>query len=116
MKKIEIFEAGACCSTGVTNPEEKRNSIRFAVAITQLATQGFDVYRYNIISDTAKFKENSAINERLSHDPNCLPITLIDGEVTQTHRLPSNEELAAWTEVDPGQLEGKQRIQLEIKK
>ncbi|SCW76946.1 Arsenical resistance operon trans-acting repressor ArsD [Paenibacillus tianmuensis] len=34
MKKIEIFEAGACCSTGVTNPEEKRNSIRFAVAIT----------------------------------------------------------------------------------
>lgn len=116
MKKIEIFEAGACCSTGVTNPEEKRNSIRFAVAITQLATQGFDVYRYNILSDTAKFNENSAVKERLSHDPNCLPITLVNGEVTQTHRLPSNEELAKWTEVDLGELEGKQRIQLEIKK
>lgn len=28
MKKFEIFEAAGCCSTSVSNPEEKRNAIR----------------------------------------------------------------------------------------
>ncbi|RAV22426.1 hypothetical protein DQG23_05665 [Paenibacillus contaminans] len=100
----------------MTNPEEKRNSIRFAVAIAKLAAHGFDVYRYNLLSDTSYFEKNPVVNDLLSRDPGCLPITLINGAAAQMHRLPSNEELAAWAEVDLGQLEGKQEIRLENQK
>lgn len=116
MVKIEVFESGGCCSTGVTNPEEKRASIRFAVAISQLSQAGFDVTVYNLLSDTSKFEENMLVKNALAADTGCMPITPVNGAVVKTHTLPTNEELSAWTEMPIERLEGKQRINLQIKK
>ncbi|MFC3749955.1 arsenic metallochaperone ArsD family protein [Paenibacillus sp. GCM10012306] len=107
MVKIEVFESGGCCSTGVTNPEEKRASIRFAVAISQLSQAGFDVSGYNLLSDTTKFEENEAVKEVLASDPSSLPVTLLNGVVVKTRSLPTNEELSAWTTMSLERLEGK---------
>lgn len=116
MRKVEVFEAGGCCSTGVTNPEEKRESIRFSVAINQLVSEGYDVARYNILSDTAAFDENATVKKALNENFNQLPITLVDGKIVKIKILPSNEELAEWTGLDAQKLGGKPRIRLEIRK
>ncbi|MFS0722264.1 arsenic metallochaperone ArsD family protein [Paenibacillus sp. 1P07SE] len=110
MKKFEIFEAAGCCSTGVTNPEEKRNAIQFAVALNQLSSLGFDVNRYNLLSDTTHFQSNQALQQLLIQAPNALPICIFDGTVVKTHAFPSNEELATWFRIDDEHLEGKQQI------
>ncbi|MBB6669370.1 arsenic metallochaperone ArsD family protein [Cohnella nanjingensis] len=116
MIKIEVFEAGSCCSAGVTNPAQKRDSIRFAAAINQLTLRGIDIYRYNILSDTAKFEAADAVMAVLTKDPNSMPITVVDGIVAKTHQLPGNDELSKWTNQPLEQGEGKQKIQLQIKK
>ncbi|OBZ16308.1 hypothetical protein A8L34_26890 [Bacillus sp. FJAT-27264] len=107
MIKIEVFESGGCCSIGVTNPEEKRASIRFAVAVSQLSQAGFDVSGYNLLSDTTKFEENEAVKEALASDPSSLPVTLLNGVVVKTRSLPTNEELSEWTTMSLERLEGK---------
>jgi hypothetical protein len=116
MIKIEVFESGGCCSTGVTNPEEKRAAIRFAVAISQLSQAGFDVNGYNLLSDTAKFEESAVVKEALASDPSSMPITLLNGAIVKTRSLPTNEELSEWTTMSLDRLEGRQRIQLKINK
>lgn len=116
MNKVEVFEAGGCCSTGVTNPEEKRESIRFSVAMNQLASEGYDVARYNILSDTAAFDKNTTVKKALNDDFSQLPITLVDGKIVKMKSLPSNDELAKWTGLDAQKLGGKPRIHLEISK
>lgn len=100
----------------MTNPEEMRVSIRFAVAFSQLSQAGFDVTRYNLLSDTAKFEENELVKEALASDASCMPITLVNGVVMKTHALPTNEELSAWTGMPIERLEGKQLINLQINK
>ncbi|MCW3794465.1 arsenic metallochaperone ArsD family protein [Paenibacillus sp. LS1] len=110
MITIELFDTGACCSTGLTNPEGKMASIQLAVAISNLSQNGYDVRGYSLLKDTAEFESNHEVKDQLLMDPHSLPITLVNGTVVKTHALPTAQELSQWTGVSIEELTGKKSM------
>ncbi|MBY6087543.1 arsenite efflux transporter metallochaperone ArsD [Priestia flexa] len=110
MKKIEIFDPAMCCSTGVCGPSVDPELTRIATVISQLKKGVVEVERYNLTSDPGHFVENQQINALLmSKGTDCLPITLIDGEVKKISSYPTNEEISKWLEVNLEDLKVKSK-------
>lgn len=114
--KIEVFDSGGCCSTNVTDPNAKMNSIRFSAAANNLFVKGYDINRYSLLSHAEVFNANEQVKTLMDADLNNLPITLINGEVVKTKEFPSNEELAQWLDITVEEILQKQTVNIQIKR
>ncbi|OME30629.1 hypothetical protein BSK63_17195 [Paenibacillus odorifer] len=115
MKKIDVFDSGGCCSTNVTDPKAKMNSIRFSAAANNLFVKGYDINRYSLLSHTEVFNSNEQVKTLMDADLNKLPITIVNGEVVKTKDFPSNEELAEWLNISVEEILKKQSVNIQIK-
>ena len=108
MSKVEIFDPALCCPTGVCGPSVDPELTRMASAVYRLEKRGFDITRYNLASEPAKFVENRAVNQVLhAKGPNSLPMTVLNGVVVKESEYPSNEQLAEWFGISVGELQEK---------
>ncbi len=118
--KVEIYDPALCCPTGVCGPSVDPELTRMATAIFLLEKKGFDIKRFNLASEPAKFAENKAVNTLLHEKgPEALPITLVNGEVQKAGSYPSNTELSSWFDITEEELKekkAKQSISLTGKK
>lgn len=115
MHKIEIFDPAMCCSTGVCGPSVDSNLTRVASAVYSLEKKGNNIKRYNLANDPAAFAEHDTVNQVLQEKGvDALPITLLDGRVVKASDYPTNEEFAAWLDVNPDELTEKPRIRLNL--
>lgn len=105
MKKLEIFDPALCCPTGVCGPSVDPELTRVATALFLLEKKGYDIQRYNLASEPAKFAENERVNKVLHEKgPDSLPMALLDGEVVIVGGYPTNEQLSQWFDVKEEQL------------
>ncbi|KGH34451.1 arsenite efflux transporter metallochaperone ArsD [Lactococcus cremoris] len=95
MKKIEIFEAAMCCSTGVCGPSVDSELLRITNLFDTLKeNEEVKAYRYNLTSNPQAFVVNEKVLNLIQNQGNdVLPITLIDGEILKTESYPISEEL-----------------------
>lgn len=100
MKTIEIFDPAMCCSTGVCGPSVDPELARFAGDLSWLAEHGTSVRRYNLAQEPAAFAQNAAVAKALQDGgTECLPLTLVDGQVRAMGAYPSRDKLAQWAAV-----------------
>lgn len=95
MKKLAIYETALCCSTGVCGPSVDENLIRITAVMQQVKqTEGVMMVRYNLAQNPNAFVRNAQVN-RLIQEKGvaCLPITVVEGEIVDFGRYPSNEEI-----------------------
>jgi hypothetical protein len=115
MSKVEIFDPALCCPTGVCGPSVDPELTRVATAIFLLEKRGFDIKRYNLGTQPAKFVENIDVNKVLHEKgPDSLPVTKVDGKIVKIGVYPTNEELAEWFEVNVEELSKKKSASLKI--
>ncbi len=115
MSKVEIFDPALCCTTGVCGPSVDPELTRVATAIFLLEKRGFDIKRYNLGTEPAKFVENIEVNKVLHEKgPDSLPVTLVVGHVAKIGIYPTNEEFAEWFGVKVEELSKKQTASLKI--
>lgn len=106
MIKIEIFERALCCATGVCGPSVEPELIE----ITGLAervnkTKTARMLRRNLAQNPESFVKNETVKSLLAEKgADCLPITLVDGEVLEYGKYPSAEEISAKTGIDLAEL------------
>ena len=100
MKKLEIFEPAMCCSTGLCGPGVDSELLRLSTLTNSLSKKGVKFNRYNLTSDPQKFVMNKVVNEQLTKEgPNCLPLSLLDGELVKSKSYPLNEEICEWLNI-----------------
>lgn len=115
MSKVEIFDPALCCPTGVCGPSVDPELTRVATAIFLLEKRGFDIKRYNLGTEPAKFVENNEVNKVLHEKgPDSLPVTIVNGEIAKIGVYPTNEELAEWFGINVEELSKKQTASLKI--
>jgi hypothetical protein len=117
MGKVEIFDPALCCPTGVCGPSVDPELIRVATAIFLLEKRGFDIKRYNLGTEPAKFVENNEVNKVLyEKGPDSLPVTVVDGKIAKIGVYPANEEFAEWFNVKVEDLSKKSAgLKIELK-
>lgn len=96
MKTIAVYDPPMCCSTGVCGPEADPELAQFAAFLAGLGTRGIEVQRYNLSHEPLKFMEHPAVKPLLEAEDS-LPAILIDGELVLSGRLPTSEEMEAWS-------------------
>ena len=95
--KIQIFDPPMCCSTGVCGPSVDPALVQFAADLRWLARQGLEVERYNLSQQPAAFLDTPAVKAALASEGNdCLPLTMVDGDVVCKGHYPSQETLAGY--------------------
>jgi len=93
--RIEIFDPPMCCSTGVCGPSVDPALVQFAADLDWVRRQGIEVERYNLSQQPAAFVNTPAVKAALAADGNdCLPLTMVDGDVVCKGHYPSRETLA----------------------
>lgn len=111
MRKVEVFDPALCCPTGVCGPSVDPELTRMATAVFLLEKKGYDIKRYNLASEPAKFVENEKVNKFLHEKgPDSLPVILVDGEIVKSEGYPSNELLAEWFGIEVEELEKKKVV------
>ena len=94
--KIQIFDPPMCCSTGVCGPSVDPELVQLAADLDGLKRQGIEVERYNLSQEPASFINTPAVKAALQAEGNdCLPLTMVDGDVVCKGHYPSRETLAA---------------------
>ncbi|GHV51050.1 hypothetical protein FACS1894216_04340 [Synergistales bacterium] len=97
MKKIEIFDAAMCCSTGLCGTAFDPELLRVATVISALQKNGADIVRHNPASDPKAFADNKLVSSILAKDgADILPIILVGGEAVKKGGYPANEEFSSW--------------------
>ena len=96
MKRMVIFEPAMCCSTGVCGPSVNPELLRVATVLNTLKKNGIAVERNNLSGNPRAFIVNKKIGNLLQQDPECLPVTMLDGELVKTKGYPTNAEFCAW--------------------
>jgi hypothetical protein len=115
MSKVEIFDPALCCPTGVCGPSVDPELTRVATAIFLLEKKGFDINRYNLGTEPARFVDNLEVNKILHEKgPDSLPVTLVDGKISKIGIYPTDEEFAEWFGVKVEELTKKQKVSLKI--
>ncbi|MFC4324220.1 arsenite efflux transporter metallochaperone ArsD [Litchfieldia salsa] len=115
MSKVEIFDPAMCCPTGVCGPSVDPELTRVASAVFTLEKKGFNIKRYQLTTDPAKFVENSEVNKVLHEKgPEGLPVILLNNQLVKVAGYPSNEELAQWFDLTPEELNEKPKARLPI--
>lgn len=93
MKKIEIFDPAMCCSTGVCGVEVDPVLVQCNADLLWLAEQGVTVNRYNLSQQPQAFAANPAVLKEIEAGMECLPLTLIDGQIVATGAYLSRDQL-----------------------
>jgi hypothetical protein len=115
MSKVEIFDPALCCPTGVCGPSVDPELTRVATSIFVLEKKGFNIKRYNLGTEPAKFVENKEVNKVLHEKgPDSLPVTIVDGSIAKIGIYPSNDELAEWFGLKVEELTEKPKVRLKI--
>jgi hypothetical protein len=115
MSKVEIFDPALCCPTGVCGPSVDPELTRVATAIFLLEKRGYDIKRYNLGTEPAKFVDIIDVNKVLHEKgPDSLPVTIVDGKIAKIGIYPTNEEFAEWFGVKTEELSKKQTASLKI--
>jgi len=93
--RIQIFDPPMCCSTGVCGPAVDPELVQFAADLDWLRRQGIEVERYNLAQEPAAFVNTPAVRAALAAEGNdCLPLTMVDGDLVCKGHYPSRETLA----------------------
>lgn len=99
MKTIQIYDKPMCCSTGVCGTDIDPVLPRFAADLAWLASQGYQVERYNLAQQPTAFVENPIIHELLStQGTNFLPAIVVEGRLVSQNGYPTRDTLMAWLE------------------
>lgn len=98
--KIEIFEPGMCCPTGLCGPSINTELMRISTVVNTLEKNNVKIKRYNLTSNTKEFIENKMINDLVKENgENILPVTIVGGKIQKKGAYPTNEEFIKWTGV-----------------
>lgn len=98
MKDISIYDPAMCCSTGLCGPNINPELLRIATALQVLERQGIKIGRHNLSSEPMAYVTNKAVNDYMkAHGADCLPLTLVDGEIVLSATYPTNNQLEEWT-------------------
>lgn len=115
MTKIEVYDKPMCCSTGICGPQVDPVLPRFAADLEWLATQGFQVNRFNLAQQPAAFAANELVKQVLAAESvECLPLILVDGQVVSKADYPTRDQLIAMAEQRPDSLPGSDNSMLPI--
>ncbi|MGV8983975.1 arsenite efflux transporter metallochaperone ArsD [Clostridium sp.] len=110
MKKMQIFEAAMCCSTGLCGVGVDPELLRISTVISSLAKNGIEVERFNLSGSPQEFVDNKVINKFITEKGvDDLPVTMLDGEIVLTGKYPTNEELVKFLNVEMSFLGDKQK-------
>lgn len=97
MKTLQIYDPPMCCSTGICGPEVDPDLVNFAAMLSQLATAGVKVERYNLGQQPMAFVQNAAVKTALDKEGmEVLPLIFLEGEVYLKGRYPSHDERPAF--------------------
>jgi len=99
MPTIEIFEPAGCCATNSVVIDQ--TALHFNADMDWCKQQGLEVKRHNLLKNPQSFITNPRVKEFLDvSGAQSLPLTLVNGVVALTGRLPNREELARWFGVE----------------
>jgi len=96
MKTIAVYDPPMCCSTGVCGPEADPDLARLAALLSDATKRGVLVERYNLAHEPMKFLAHPEVKPLLDAEDG-LPAIFVDGKLVLNGRLPSADELNAWT-------------------
>lgn len=101
MKRMQIFEAAMCCSTGLCGVGVDPELLRISTVLSSLKKRGIEVDRFNLSSAPQEFITNKVINKFINEKGvDELPVTVLDGEIVLKGKYPTNEELAKFLDVE----------------
>lgn len=96
---VTVFDPAMCCSTGVCGPAVDPALATFAADLDWLAGRDVHVRRINLGQEPGEFVANETVRDLLQVQGEAgLPAVFVDGELRASGRLPSREEMSAWTE------------------
>lgn len=94
-KKILVYEPAMCCSTGVCGPTVDPELVKFAADVEWYKSQGVEVVRYNLSSNTQAFVENKDIKKILLEEgTDKLPVVIINGKIFEKGKYPGRNVIA----------------------
>lgn len=93
-KKLEVFDAAMCCSTGICGADVDPVLAQFAADLQWVEEQGVTITRHNLGQEPQAFASNAVIVKEMEAGINPLPILTIDGVVISTGVYPSRQQLA----------------------
>ncbi len=97
MKTIQVYDPAMCCSTGICGTTVDPDLVNFAAMLSQLASRGIAVERYNLGQQPMAFVENHAVKTLLEKEgTKVLPLIFWDGEVRLKGRYPNKDERPSW--------------------
>jgi hypothetical protein len=92
--RLQVYDPPMCCSTGVCGPTVDPDLVRFARDLAWLRHHEVTVERYNLAQEPGAFVGNATVLAQLqAQGPECLPIVLVDGVITDSASYPSRERL-----------------------
>ena len=98
MKTIQVYDPPMCCSTGLCGNDIDPALVSFAALLTQLSQKGVKVERYNLGQQPMAFVQNPVVKALLDKEGvAALPLILIDGEVHNKSRYPTDGERATFS-------------------
>ena len=100
--KIEVFDPGMCCPTGVCGPNVDPALARIAADLKWLESQGIVVERFNLSQTPGPFVAREVVRSSLQAEgSDCLPLVLLDGTIMRRGSYPTRTELAEWVGLKP---------------
>lgn len=97
MKRIQVFDPGLCCSTGVCGVDVDQALVNFSADVDWARQQGMPIERHNLAQEPLAFAQNPVVKAFLERSgQQALPLILVDGEVAMAGRYPNRTELARW--------------------
>lgn len=107
MKTIQVYDPAMCCSTGVCGTDIDPDLVNFAAMLSQLATHGIKIERFNLGNQPMAFAENPGVKVLLEKEgTEALPVIFWDGEEYLKGRYPTKEERPIWIRAALGKGEG----------
>ncbi len=103
MTRIQVFDPAMCCNTGICGPEADPSLLTFAADVEWLNSQGAHVERISLGRQPQAFAEHPAILRLLeTQGEKGLPAVVVNGEIRQSGRYPSRNQLAEWAGLPSG--------------
>jgi hypothetical protein len=97
MKLLQVFDPAMCCSTGVCGPDVDPVLPRLAGFLSQLASAGVRVERYNLAHQPMAFVKNPKVKALLDAEGvAALPLFFVDGELQLKSAYPDTDLYARW--------------------
>ncbi|MEX0680313.1 MAG: arsenite efflux transporter metallochaperone ArsD [Balneolales bacterium] len=102
---LEVYDPAMCCSTGVCGPVVDDKLVTFAQDVKWLESQGVTVNRYNLGQEPEKFRDNTAVLQRLQEGGmEILPLLTVNGEIVSDGGYPDREQLMQFTGIGDMQM------------